>query len=68
MKQKKFDVGVEIPQSMQEALLGGQGVEKISLTISLAASANLSSGKDKDSDADDFAPTTPTLEGKKLLP
>lgn len=50
MKQKKFDVVVEIPQSMQEVLLGGQGVEKISIKISLAASANLSSGKDKDSD------------------
>lgn len=60
MKQKKFDVGVEIPQSMQEVLLGGQGVEKISITISLAASANLSSGKDKDSDADDSVSTYST--------
>ncbi len=68
MKKKKFDVGVEIPQSMQEALLGGQGLEKISLTISLATSANLSSGRDKDSDADDSTATTPTLGGKKLLP
>lgn len=68
MKQKKFDVGVEIPQSMQEALLGGQGLEKISITISLAASANLSSGKDKDSDADDSTTTMAILEGKKLLP
>jgi len=70
MKKKKFDVGVEIPQSMQAALLGGQGCEKISITISLAASANLSGGKDKDSDADD--PTTPvpipTLGGGQLLP
>lgn len=41
MEQKKFNVGIEIPQGMQEALLGGQGIEGISVTISLAASANL---------------------------
>lgn len=68
MKKKKIDVGVEIPQSMQEALLGGQGLEKISITISLASSANLSSGKDKDSDIDESTATTPPLGGKKLLP
>ena len=27
MEQKKFNVGIEIPQGMQEALLGGQGIE-----------------------------------------
>lgn len=44
MASKKFEVGSEIPQSTQEVLLGGQGVERISITISLAASSNLSSG------------------------
>ena len=30
MASKKFEVGSEIPQSMQEVLLGGQGVETFS--------------------------------------
>lgn len=53
MKKSKFEVGVEIPKSMQEALLGGQGSEGLSLTISLGLSANLSSSKDRDSDGDE---------------
>lgn len=69
MEQKKFNVGIEIPQGMQEALLGGQGIEGISVTISLAASANLSSNKDKDSDADTTTTTTtqPSVE-KEVRP
>ncbi len=69
MASKKFEVGSEIPQSMQEVLLGGQGVERISITISLAASSNLSSGKDKDSDAeDDTNPTPVEPVTRNLLP
>lgn len=68
METKKFQVGMEIPASAQEQILGAQGggCDKISITISCATSSQLASGKDSDSDADTLIKTI-TTGGKEVL-
>lgn len=68
MKQKKFQLEGEIPLNLQSAIIGGQGSEGISITISLTPVTNFYGRRDKDSDGDETSTTESSSIMKGLLP